>query len=214
LSKTKVKYGGTIKCRGRDGICGDVGCVLLYSAYCDNRHFDDKGKWWTFARKSDMKRWALTFVTGFWCGMMALAVSFCTKVLSRYKFDTFHALVEKEKDNELPFGTAYAFLFVINAAFGLVAWTMVVTEPLAAGSGIPEVKCFLNGLDIPRLVKIKTLTCKAVGIICAVSAGLPVGKEGPMVHMGAIVAGVVSQVTSTARSASVTPFFMLRMKLT
>lgn len=61
-------------------------------------------------------------------------------------------------------------------------------------TGIPEVKCFLNGLDIPRLVRFKTLVCKTVGIVFAVSAGLPVGKEGPMVHAGAIVAAEVSQV--------------------
>ena len=55
-------------------------------------------------------------------------------------------------------------------------------------------KCYLNGVDIPRLVRFKTLLCKTVGIVFAVSAGLPVGKEGPMVHAGAIVAAEVSQV--------------------
>ena len=60
--------------------------------------------------------------------------------------------------------------------------------------GIPEVKCFLNGLDIPGLVRFKTLLCKTVGIVFAVCAGLPLGKEGPMVHAGAIVAAGVSQV--------------------
>lgn len=182
-----------------------------------DRHYDDKGRWWTTARKSDIKRWALTLITGFWCGVMALVVAFYTKVLTKYKFQTFHHLVAKERSEELPFGSACAFLFIVNLVFGFVAWLTVSFEPLAAGSGafsfpfmsvvrmlirgsgcvyttgIPEVKCFLNGVDIPRLVRIKTLVCKAVGIIFAVSAGLPVGKEGPMVHMGAIVAGVVSQ---------------------
>lgn len=146
---------------------------------------------------------------------MALVVAFCTKILSRYKFHTFHHLIEQEKQNNLPFGTAFGFLFVINLLLGLIAWLMVFCEPLAAGSGtqhpqliaivqltstvcagIPEVKCFLNGLDIPRLVKFRTLLCKAVGIIFAVCSGLPLGKEGPMVHMGAVVAAMVSQVES------------------
>lgn len=33
------------------------------------------------------------------------------------------------------------------SAFVLVAATMVYFEPIAAGSGIPEAKCFLNGED-------------------------------------------------------------------
>ena len=60
--------------------------------------------------------------------------------------------------------------------------------------GIPEVKCFLNGLNVPRLVRFKTLVCKTIGIIFSVSSGLPIGKEGPMVHAGAVVAAGVSQV--------------------
>ena len=66
---------------------------------------------------------------------MALFVAFFTKVLSRYKFQTFNDLLEKEKVNDLPFGTSYAFLFLINLLFGFLAWLMVYFEPLAAGSG-------------------------------------------------------------------------------
>eukprot|EP01032_Pedospumella_encystans_P012074 gene12074-13992_t len=157
------------------------------------RHFEDKGNWWTFARQSDITRWFLTLITGLFCGIVALAVTYGTKLLTTYKFRTFNQLLEKEKNEELPFGSAYAFLFAMNIIFGVVAWTTVFIEPLAAGSGIPEVKCYLNGVDIPRLVRFKTLLCKTVGIVFAVSAGLPVGKEGPMVHAGAIVAAEVSQ---------------------
>ena len=37
-----------------------------------------------------MKRWGLTFFTGFWIGVVALFVSYFTKVLTGYKFDVFH----------------------------------------------------------------------------------------------------------------------------
>ena len=36
--------------------------------------------------------------------------------------------------------------------------------------------------------------CKILGIIFSCSSGLPLGKEGPMVHAGAVVAAGVSQV--------------------
>lgn len=49
-------------------------------------------------------------------------------------------------------------------------------EPVAAGSGIPQVKCYLNGVKMPRIVRIKTLIVKAVGVTSAVIGGLAVGK--------------------------------------
>lgn len=61
-------------------------------------------------------------------------------------------------------------------------------------TGIPEVKCFLNGLNIPRIVRVRTLICKAIGVVFSCSSGLPLGKEGPMVHAGAVIAAGVSQV--------------------
>lgn len=49
-------------------------------------------------------------------------------------------------------------------------------EPIAAGSGIPQVKCYLNGVKIPRVVRIKTLVVKSIGVICSVVGGLAGGK--------------------------------------
>lgn len=59
-------------------------------------------------------------------------------------------------------------------------------------SGIPEVKAFLNGTsfslyfiplgtNIPGVFKYTTFLAKAFGTVLSVSAGLAVGKEGPMV---------------------------------
>ena len=55
------------------------------------------------------------------------------------------------------YGVAFLFFISCNCLFVVIAWMFVYIEPLAAGSGIPEVKCFLNGLNIPRVVRVKTL---------------------------------------------------------
>lgn len=85
-----------------------------------------------------------------------------------------------------------AFLFY-QTFFAIIASLFVYIEPVSGGSGIPEIKCFLNGIDLPRIVRFKTLVCKVVGVTFSVAAGLPVGKEGPMVHSGGVVAAGISQ---------------------
>ncbi len=66
--------------------------------------------------------------------------------------------------------------------------------PAAAGSGIPDVKAYLNGIDVPGIFYLSTLVAKLTGSIAAVAGGLAIGKEGPFVHAGACVAALVSQV--------------------
>lgn len=68
---------------------------------------------------------------------------------------------------------------------------------MAAGSGVPLVKCYLNGVKVPRVVRIRTLFVKVAGVITSVVGGLAGGKEGPMIHAGAVIAAGISQGKST-----------------
>ena len=49
-------------------------------------------------------------------------------------------------------------------------------QSCAAGSGIPQIKCYLNGVVIPEVVRIKTLAAIAIGVTFSVIVGLAVGK--------------------------------------
>jgi len=53
----------------------------------------------------------------------------------------------------------------------------------AEGSGIPEMKSILAGVNIYRYLSFQTLIGKIIGLTAALSAGLSVGKEGPFVHL-------------------------------
>ena len=60
-------------------------------------------------------------------------------------------------------------------------------SPAALGSGVAETMGILNGVKYPDFICLKAFLVKFLGVALAVSAGLCVGKEGPLVHMGAIV---------------------------
>lgn len=124
---------------------------------------------------------------------MALVVSIGSHYLTSWKFQIFNSFIEKEKSGDAAPGFSLLVLLGFNIIFASAAWAFVFWEPVAGGSGIPEVKCYLNGLDIPRLLRLKTLFFKALGIMLSTSCGLPLGKEGSMVHAGAVVASVISQ---------------------
>ena len=55
----------------------------------------------------------------------------------------------------------------------------------ASGSGVAELIGYLNGINYPDFIGIKTLITKVVGVTLAVSGKLCVGKEGPLAHIGA-----------------------------
>lgn len=91
------------------------------------------------------------------------------------------------------FGGAF-FAYVFFSAFLILfAGILCVYQPAAAGSGIPEIKAFLNGVNLNGIVKLPVLVSKVLGMCFSVAAGLPLGKEGPMIHAGSIIGAVVSQ---------------------
>ncbi|VDL91666.1 unnamed protein product [Schistocephalus solidus] len=70
---------------------------------------------------------------------------------------------------------------------------LFLLKPVAAGSGIPQVKCYLNGINVPFVMRAKTMLMKGIGVVLAVSGGLAAGKEGPMIHIGSATAAGLSQ---------------------
>ena len=67
--------------------------------------------------------------------------------------------------------------------------------PSAAGSGLPEVKAYLNGVrSMQRIANWSMLVVKILGTILSVSCLLSVGQEGPLLHIGAIIGASCSKI--------------------
>lgn len=86
--------------------------------------------------------------------------------------------------------------------FALCAALITRWQVPAKGSGIPEVKAAVAGFAIPKSFEARTLAAKVMALSLCVGAGLAVGKEGPMIHIGAcwgvLLAGPISRVARLA----------------
>ncbi|CAN4079109.1 unnamed protein product [Withania somnifera] len=90
--------------------------------------------------------------------------------------------------------TGFAFFAGSNFLLTLVAaFPTVYFAPMASGSGVPEIKAYLNGVDTPNMFGATTLFVKIIGNIGAVSAGLDLGKEEPLIHIGTCIASLLGQ---------------------
>ncbi|VDD89570.1 unnamed protein product [Enterobius vermicularis] len=74
--------------------------------------------------------------------------------------------------------------------------------PEAIGSGVPEMKTVLRGVALKEYLSFRTLTAKLFSLALAIGGGLPVGKEGPFVHIGSMVASLVSRLIRHFKSTS------------
>ncbi len=146
------------------------------------------------SHEGECKRWALTLAVAAVTAGIAVTLTFFTAQIVSAKFYALDAMLDEADTvvaSWLAFSAVNALLVACSAAI------VVFAAPVAAGSGIPEIKCLLNGIKIPFVVRVRTLLAKAVGVVLSVGGGLPVGKEGPMIHSGAVVGAGLSQGKST-----------------
>ncbi|TRY96199.1 hypothetical protein DNTS_009400 [Danionella cerebrum] len=71
-----------------------------------------------------------------------------------------------------------------------------LVAPQAIGSGIPEMKTILRGVVLKEYLTLKAFIAKVVGLTAGLGSGMPVGKEGPFVHIASICAAVLSKFMS------------------
>ncbi|XP_063841828.1 chloride channel protein 2-like isoform X3 [Scylla paramamosain] len=140
----------------------------------------------TFARLGE--DWVFLFILGTLMATISFLIDYIVIIcfggrmfLQRY-FEDFHW------GFQLFFWVAIPTLLVIfSAAF--CQWV----APSAAGSGIPEMKTILRGVVLKEYLTWKTLLAKMVSLSAVLGSGLPLGKEGPVMHMASIVATMLTK---------------------
>ena len=152
------------------------------------RYFQTKGSFFDSTRITSFWTWSLVVITGLLTAVTGGFVAIFTDALTDWKLESCYKLMEQGDHGAAFFAFHFMSLFLVLGA-GILCWW----EPAAAGSGIPEIKAYLNGVNLNNVVRMPVLVAKVLGMCFAVSSGLPLGKEGPMIHAGSIIGAAVSQ---------------------
>lgn len=134
-------------------------------------------------------KWILAFLVGIVTGITAFAINLAIENIVGYKLLKVNEYFQEDR-----IGLAFSILTITNLVLALSSSMLVAfVAPAAAGSGIPEVKAYLNGCDAPDILSPKTLFVKVVGSVGSVAGGLDTGKEGPLVHSASCIAALLGQ---------------------
>ncbi|KAJ3677245.1 hypothetical protein LUZ60_002969 [Juncus effusus] len=134
-------------------------------------------------------KWSLCFLVGSLAGGTGFLTNIAVENLAGVKFVVTSNMMLSQK-----YGGAFLVFCASNFVLTMFAASITVFfAPEAAGSGIPEIKAYLNGVDAPGIFSFRTLLVKVVGSIAAVSSSLHIGKAGPLVHTGACIASILGR---------------------
>uniref|UniRef100_A0A8C4ZD03 Chloride voltage-gated channel 1 n=1 Tax=Gadus morhua TaxID=8049 RepID=A0A8C4ZD03_GADMO len=100
---------------------------------------------------------------------------------------------------ELAGNVALQYLAWVSYPMILVTFASLfchLVAPQAIGSGIPELKTILRGVVLKEYLTLKAFVAKVIGLTAGLGSGMPVGKEGPFVHIASICAAVLSRCMS------------------
>ncbi|SPP88421.1 chloride channel protein 2 isoform X7 [Drosophila guanche] len=119
--------------------------------------------------------------------VMDKGISICTNArIWLYRDLTSHPFVQYISWVSLP-----VCLILFSAGF------VHLIAPQSIGSGIPEMKTILRGVQLKEYLTFKTLVAKVIGLTATLGSGMPLGKEGPFVHIASIVAQLLSKLVTS-----------------
>ena len=175
-----------------------------YLEYQEDRN-DDQGIQWKRKQKEHLfgytgrkaTRWALSVLAGLLTGSLTVLVVSVTETFVDWRSRRLdEKIIDADETNTMHISAVFwqysitCVVLAILSSLLCVGWI-----PQAAGSGIPEVKAYLNGVRVRKFNSLPLLLVKIVGTILSVSSSLALGMEGPLVHIGAIVGACCSNLS-------------------
>eukprot|EP01084_Bolivina_argentea_P044219 81402_1 len=138
--------------------------------------------------KKHYYKWLLMFLIGFTVGIIGYLLKSSIHIIIHEKLHLIDQYIHQSKINK-------AFGIFVGIGLCLIicsASVVIYICPYAASSGVPEVIAHLNGIYLPKYFNITVLLIKFISCVLCVASSIPVGPEGPMIAMGAVVGYCIS----------------------
>jgi H+/Cl- antiporter ClcA len=145
---------------------------------CENELFRERKRNYSQAEEStrNLMYWFVYLVIGVVTGCCGFFIAVGVETLLEIRFGTVLKLMDEHSVLAAWLADVTLAMAFVGVATGLVVWV----EPASSGSGIPDLKAYLNGTNLRQLLTLKALVCKVIGVLFSVGGGLCVGKEGPV----------------------------------
>ncbi|CAI4221421.1 unnamed protein product [Auanema sp. JU1783] len=138
--------------------------------------------------------WFLSAMLGIITAILSIFMDVIIEYMQHYRVHLYELASERSFTSGLATWIAFSTLLVAIASFYCYAF-----GKQAVGSGIPEVKVIIHGFALKNYLNFQTLIAKIVGLTLCLGAGMPIGKEGPFVHIGAIIATLLTKATEACQ---------------
>ena len=130
-------------------------------------------------------RWVLSALAGLLTGLTSTFIVQITDRIISWRSENVQHLI---LNPDYSVASAFGVFCLLNMAAALSSsWLCVAWAPQAEGSGISQVKAYLNGTRLNLTCLPLLFVVKVVGTILSVSSGLAIGVEGPLIYIGAIM---------------------------
>lgn len=168
------------KARNKELLSKRTSRLLKLLSWIWKRTFARLGEDWVFLALLGVIMALLSYI-------MDKGISICTSArVWLYRDLTIHPAAQYLAWVSLP-----VCLILFSAGF------VHLIAPQSIGSGIPEMKTILRGVALKEYLTFKTLVAKVIGLTATLGSGMPLGKEGPFVHIASIVAQLLSKLVTS-----------------
>ncbi|XP_026222808.1 chloride channel protein 2c [Anabas testudineus] len=134
--------------------------------------------------------WIFLILLGLVMALVSWVMDFCIAICLQAQKWMYGGLDSNVLLQYLAWVTYPVVLITFSAGF------TQILAPQAVGSGIPEMKTILRGVVLKEYLTFKTFVAKVIGLTCALGSGMPLGKEGPFVHVASLCAALLSKFMS------------------